>query len=321
MISLSVNIDGKGRHSDVPLDKIGEVLAKGTRSLLWLDVVSPTDDDFRLLSEEFAFHPLAIEDAAKRSQRPKIEFYDRYVFLIFYEVELAASPNAQQISFFVGSNYLVTVHDRTCTAIAETAARWTDHPTEVGQRGVSSLVYSLLDAIVDEYFPISDALSDRIDDLEARIFESRDTRPQREIFALRKDLAAIRRVLGPERDVLNVLLRRDTPVFDDEAIPYFQDVYDHVLRVTDNVDAHRDLLGSALDSYLSVTSNRLNQIMKTLTASSIILMSMTLVASIYGMNFDNIPELHWEFGYAWAIGLMAIIGASLAVLFKRIDWF
>src|SRR6185436_4563174 len=116
---------------------------------------------------------------------------------------------------------------------------------------------------------------------------------QKSIFRLKKELLAIRRVVAPERDVLNVLVRRESPVFDEATIVYFQDIYDHLLRVTDAVDTYRDLMSSALDSYLSVTSNRLNQVMKTLTASSIILMSMTLVASIYGMNFDNIPELHW----------------------------
>jgi magnesium transporter len=117
-----------------------------------------------------------------------------------------------------------------------------------------------------------------------------------------------------------VLLRRDSPIFSDATMLYFQDVYDHVLRVTDAVDNYRDLLSGALDVYLSVTSNRMNQVMKTLTASSIILMSMTLVASVYGMNFDHMPELHWGLGYLWALGLMFAIGVGLLRLFKRIDW-
>ena len=126
--------------------------------------------------------------------------------------------------------------------------------------------------------------------------------------------------MAPERDVMNVLVRRESPIFDDVQIVYFQDVYDHILRVTDAVDTYRDLLSSALDASLSVTSNRLNQVMKTLTASSIILMSMTLVASVYGMNFDHMPELHWLFGYPWALGLMTAIGVSVYALFRRIDW-
>ena len=133
-------------------------------------------------------------------------------------------------------------------------------------------------------------------------------------------MLAVRRVLGPERDVMNVLVRRDSPVFGAETIVYFQDVYDHILRVTDAVDSYRDLLSSALDVHLSMTSNRLNQVMKTLTGSSIILMSMTLVASVYGMNFDVMPELDWQLGYAWALGLMTVVGGTLFAVFRRIDW-
>ena len=320
MISVKVNLAGKVLRNDLPLHRISEVVADKA-NLLWLDVVAPTEDEFRLLAEEFAFHPLAIEDATKRHQRPKLDFYDGFLFLVFYEIKLVdGRPASQEVSFFVGSNYLVTIHEQPCDPIGDIAARWGSHPDELGKRGAGFLVYAILDAIVDDYFPIVDALSDRIEALEERIFERSDTRGQREVFALRKDLTTIRRVLGTERDVMNILVRRDSPALGDETVVYFQDVYDHILRVTDNVDTYRDLLGSALDSYLSVTSNRLNQVMKTLTASSIILMSMTLVASVYGMNFDHMPELHWGFGYAWALGLMVIIGASLAALFKRIDW-
>jgi magnesium transporter len=321
MITVSVNIEGKALHNDLPLDRISEVLSAGKANLLWLDVVTPTEDELRLLAEEFAFHPLAIEDATMRHQRPKIDFYDGFLFLVFYEITLVdGRPESHEVSFFVGSNYLVTIHDEPCDAIGRITQRWRSHPDELGKRGAGFLVYSILDAIVDDYFPVVDALSDRIEALEERIFERADTRGQREVFGFRKDLTAIRRVLGPERDVMNILVRRDSPALGDDTVVYFQDVYDHILRVTDNLDTYRDLLGSALDSYLSVTSNRLNQVMKTLTASSIILMSMTLVASIYGMNFERIPELHWQFGYAWALGLMLIIGALLATLFKRIDW-
>ena len=321
MISVNVNIEGKALCNELPLDQISDVLAKGKDSLLWLDVVAPTEEEFRLLAEEFSFHPLAIEDAAKRHQRPKIDFYDGFMFLVFYEFRLVGErAEAQELSFFVGPNFLVTIHPESCDPIARVAARWAHDPEALGKRGVGFLVYAVLDAVVDDYFPIADAFSDRIEELEERIFESVDHRAQREIFAFRKDLIALRRVLGPERDVMNVLVRRDSPALGDETVVYFQDVYDHIIRVTDNIDTYRDLLGSALDAYLSVTSNRLNRVMKTLTASSIILMSMTLVAGIYGMNFDRMPELKWDLGYPLALGLMALIGLTLAGLFKRNDW-
>jgi len=229
---------------------------------------------------------------------------------------------AREIDLFVGKNYLVTVHDGTLPAVPETADRWCENVERQGNRGIGLLVYSLLDSIVDGYFPVVDDLADRIEDLEAGVFaeggSSRDE--QAAIFALKKDLLAIRRVLGPERDVMNVLVRRDAPVFGGEEVVYFQDVYDHILRVTDAIDTYRDLLSSALDAHLSMTSYHLNEVVKRLTSSSIILMSMTLIAGIYGMNFAHMPELDWRLGYAWALGLMVAVGSALLALFRRIDW-
>jgi magnesium transporter len=321
VITVNVHGEGKQLENDIPLADISTILGRDDH-LLWLDVVDPTPDDMRLLAEEFAFHPLALEDVRVRHQRPKIELYDGFIFIVFYAMESRADQPLVliELSLFVGKNYVVTVHQETLPLLAEVRDRWQQNIAEIGSRGVALLLYSILDAIVDGYFPCVDDISDQIENLEAGIFEHFDTATQQAIFRLKKELLAIRRVVAPERDVLNVLLRRESPILDPGTLVYFQDVYDHVLRVTDAVDTYRDLMSSALDSYLSVTSNRLNQVMKTLTASSIILMSMTLVASIYGMNFIHMPELHWRFGYAYALGLMVVIGVSLGTLFRRIDW-
>lgn len=320
MINVSVHADGHRFEHDLPLDRVSELVGQQDQ-LLWLDVVDPTPADISHLGQEFGFHPLALEDATKPHQRPKIETYPGYLFIVFYVLEMReGTPCPVEMSLFVGSNYLVTVHRGTLPVIAETAELWSQNEHELGHRGIALLVYSLLDAIVDGYFPVIDGISERIEDLEEAIFTRFRIESQEAIFRLKKDLLAARRVLAPERDVMNVLVRRDSPIFGEETIVYFQDVYDHILRVTDAVDTYRDLLSSALDSYLSIASNRLNQIMKTLTAWSIILMSVTLVASIYGMNFDRMPELHWRFGYPYAIGLMLLIGIALYAFFRRKDW-
>ena len=320
MIRINVHTGATGLQDNVPLEQISNVLER-EGNLLWVDVVDPTPDDVRLLGEEFRFHPLALEDALRRHQRPKLDHYDGFLFIVFYGLEVHdGRPRTREINLFAGPNYLVTVHDGSFAAIRETADRWCENVERLGNRGVGLLVYSLLDTIVDGYFPVVDDLAERIEDLEAAVFDRADASAQEAIFDLKKDLLAVRRVLAPERDVMNILVRRDTPVFGEEQIVYFQDVYDHILRVTDAVDTYRDLLSSALDAHLSMTSNRLNQVMKTLTGSSIILMSMTLVASIYGMNFDVMPELHWQLGYAWALGLMTVVGGTLFAVFRRIDW-
>jgi magnesium transporter len=323
VISINVHANGETVESTFPLEQISDVIARDGE-LLWIDVLSPTPDELELLREEFGFHPLSIEDVARQLQRPKVDEYEGYVFLVFYAMargDLGQAISLAQLSLFIGPNYVVTVHDRPLPVLEETRARWCRNVVEVGTHTVGLLVYSILDAIVDGYFPVLDEITDRLEDIEERIFASYDTASLAEVFQLKKELLHIRRVVAPARDVLNVLLRRDARFFDEATIVYFQDVYDHLLRVTDAVDTSRDLLSSALEFHLSTLSNRLNQVMKTLTASSIILMSMTLVASIYGMNFVHMPELGWTVGYPLALGTMATIGVVLFAVFRRIDWF
>jgi magnesium transporter len=322
VIEIILHSNDGTRRNSVRVAEISERL-KQPDTVLWVDVTDPQPDEITLLGEEFGFHPLALEDAVRPHQRPKIEAYQSFFFMIFYALNGSDPPgvwNPRQIAIFIGKNYVVTVHSGPLQVLEETASRWCERAPIGLERTTGLLVYSLLDAIVDDYFPVIDDISEEIEALEDRIFVAFDAKTQQQIFSIKKELLAIRRVVAPERDVLNVLLRRDSPIFSDATMLYFQDVYDHVLRVTDAVDNYRDLLSGALDVYLSVTSNRMNQVMKTLTASSIILMSMTLVASVYGMNFDHMPELHWQLGYLWALGLMFAIGVGLLRLFKRIDW-
>ena len=322
MITVNVHTNGTAALGAVPLDGISDVLAR-PGEMLWIDVLSPTPEELLLLRTEFAFHPLAVEDVARVHQRPKVDLYENHCLIIFYALTRDAKAEAvtlTQLGMFVGTNCVVTVHDRPIPALSETSDRWSRNLEQIGATTISLLVYSILDAIVDSYFPILDDISERLDDLETRVFGSLNVAAQQEIFRLKKELVTIRRVVAPERDVMNVLLRREMTMFDPEVIAYFQDVYDHIIRVTDAVDTYRDLLSSALEFHLTLASNRLNQVMKTLTASSIILMSMTLIASVYGMNFVHMPELKWTAGYPWALGLMVLIGSSLVALFRRIDW-
>lgn len=326
MITIQIHGDQAGTlRGDAALGEL-ESLAGQPDNLLWIDVHDPTPAEIERIGDLFDLHPLALEDAARFGQRPKLVQYDTFIEIVFFALSWPAgmSPQTHEIHFFAGANYLITIHRDDLVVIPEVARRWCQHPhthrIKQAKHRVGLLLYGLLDAIVDDYFPLIDDLADRIDTLEEAIFDARDMTAQAQIFALKKDLLAVRRVVAPERDVMNVLVRRDTPLFSNREIVYFQDVYDHVLRVTDAIDVYRDLLSSALDASMSITSNRLNQVMKTLTASSIILMSITVVAGIYGMNFANIPELQWDLGYQWALGLMFAIGGGLFLIFRRIDW-
>ncbi|NTU79632.1 MAG: magnesium/cobalt transporter CorA [Chloroflexales bacterium] len=324
------------------LEAISEHL-KEPGTVVWLDLEAPDEREVALLCEEFGFHPLAIEDAVRDHERPKVDAYEGYYLFIFYSAGYnsdahlgdpaqhqtggprgeAASHEPQidlrQLSLFIGKNFIVTIHRRSIKQVAATIARWQVPGSPVGHT-VGVILHSLLDAIVDDYFTLMDQIVDWIEELEDIIFSRFRQGAIEEIFGLKKDLLLLRRVVAPERDVLNVLLRQEAQVFKPGELIYMQDVYDHLVRVTDSVDTYRDLLSSALDSYLSLQSNQLNQLVKTLTLSSIILMACALIAGIYGMNFAYMPELAWPWGYPFALGLMLVTGGGLALIFRSRKW-
>jgi magnesium transporter len=331
MIRTMICTDGARVREQVEVAEIGAVLAD-ERALLWLDLERPTPTELQALAATFGFHPLAIEDATKAHQRPKIDRYDTFYFIVFYDIDVDAAEeriDEHELDIFLGRNFLITVHGETIAEIDEVAARFGHNQANI-ERGVGVLLYSLLDTIVDHYFPVVEHIEARIHDMERRIFTSRDHR-QREglheaIFTLRGELLELRRVLGPERDVLATLARRDLPVVTKKVAVYFQDVQDHLLRVTDAVDISRDLLTSTLDSYHAQNANTLNQVVRVLTACSIILMSISFIAALYGMNFNpaasplNMPELNARFGYPLALLTMAVVAGVEAYIFRRQGW-
>ena len=303
---------------------------------LWLDLEAPDEAEIALLQKKFGFHPLAIEDAVRPHERPKVEAYPGYYLIIFYSAlyvgegptNQGAPPSAtlpdpqidlRQLAIFAGKNFIVTIHHQPIVQVRATLARWTLVNAH-SELSVAALLHALLDAIVDDYFTLMDQIVDWVEELEDTIFSRFREGAIAEIFAIKKDLLLLRRVVTPERDVLNILLRQEVPIFQGGSLVYLQDVYDHLVRVTDTVDTYRDLLSSALDSYLSLQSNQLNQLIKTLTLSSIILMSCSLIAGIYGMNFHYMPELSWPLGYLFALSMMLVVGFGLFMVFRSRRW-
>jgi magnesium transporter len=309
-----------------------ERLDVGANELLWVDIADPKPDDIAWLEHTFGFHQLALEDVSRRHQRAKIDEYPDYYFGVLYAARTdvgARRITTSELQFFWGARYLVTIHSDSFPEIDDLVARVRgDTLTPVlsaGERrlAIADLVYRLIDSVVDGYFPAVDALAEWTEDIEEEMFSptgrgSRDTLQL--IFSLKKSLLEMRKTIAPGREVINVLLRRDHALFGDEFFPYFQDVYDHTVRVIDSLDTFRDLLASALDTHLSIVSNEVSQTVKKMTAVTAILMVNALIAGIYGMNFDVMPELHWQYGYAWALGLMIIATLALWILFRRIRW-
>jgi magnesium transporter len=307
--------------SKVNPSDISEII-KDKQSFVWLDLQDPQEREIKLLRGEFGFHPLAIEDATRHHERPKLEAYDGYYFIVFYAMrydEQQGHLSTQAMNLFIGANYLVSVHKGEIAAINDTIQRWQKNEEEFG-RDPGVLLYELLDAIVDDYFPVIDKLAERVEDIEEQIFERFREEALQEVFGLKRDLLAVRRIVAPERDVLNVLIRREVPIFDRSTILYLQDVYDHIVRITDSIDTYRDLLSSALDAFLSVQSNQLNQVVKVLTITSIVLMTDALIAGIYGMNFEFIPGLHSAYGFWGSMLMMVVLSVGLVLFFKRRKW-
>jgi magnesium transporter len=341
MISVDV-CHGKTTERNLSLDQIPAVLNGGNgkqerKRVLWVDISAPTADDYRMLEGTFGFHPLAIEDARNRNQRSKVDPYDDYLFLSIrsWSGETAATDDlndaTKEIDIFLGPNYIVTIHDEPCGPLVETRRRWEQHPERMpeAQGNPAYLLYVLLDAVVDDYFPAVDAMDAEIDRVEMAVYapEEKGGRPPDEIdlkpaLRMKKHLLLLRQTIAPMRDVLNELLRTNDP----RLIPptlriYLQDVYDHTLRLVEQVDLHRDILSGVMDAIMAQTSNRLNQTMKKMTGWSIILMTDALIAGVYGMNFKNMPELLRPNGYYGALAGMAVLTVFFILLFRRIRWF
>ncbi len=320
MIEIVLHTGPNGPVTGTRLEDLKEIVDKNDATI-WVDVVDPTSEEIARIGTKFGFHPLALEDVERGGQRPKIDQYDDYQFIVFYGLTTESDRcKSHEVDIFVGKHYMVSFHDGRLPVIGETASRWRAHIADMGKHGPGFLLYSLLDSLVDGYFPVLDDVADRADRLEETIMLQGQPGLHAEILQLRRDLLMIRRVAGPERDIMNVLVRRDPPLFGKTEIAYFQDVHDHLLRISDSVDIYRDMLASVLDANLSMISYSLNIVVKRLTSSSIILMSITVVAGIYGMNAKFMPELDWRLGYPFALALMAAVALIEIAIFRRIDW-
>lgn len=321
-----------GSVDELPADQLDDIdsLIGRAGTMTWLAMRDPSAADLDLLHDELGIHPLALEDVRKRHQRPKFDIYPGQHVLVLYEaLRHAASDNDDvgsptfdlgELHLLGGPGWTVSVQWHDSPAIEAGVARLGRRENGAGP-SAGAWLYTVFDAAADSYFPILDDMAERMDALEDQVLAGDDGRKSlREILAIKRQLLELRRVLGPMRDTANALLRRDLDLVDAAVEPYFQDLYDHLVRILDQLDLYRDLLASVLDARLTVTSNSLNAIMKRLTAFTVILMVPTLIAGIYGMNFVHMPELEWPLGYPLALGLMvlAIIGAIS--WFRRRDW-
>ncbi len=293
-------------------------------TVVWLDVCRPSPGDLAVVADELGLHPLAREDATGRPQRPKLEPYAGHQFLVAYAT--AYDPGTRtlttsEIDVFFSRRWLVTVRKEPVADIASIVAHW-DDAAGLAKHGVAALLHGLLDVVVEGHFAVVGHLDDEIDALEDHLFDA-DTRgydTQRRTFELRKSLVALRRVVLPMREVVNGLMRREAFVIDAELVPYYQDLYDHVLRAAEWTDSLRDLITTVLETHLTIQGNRLNEVMKRLTSYAAIVAVPTAVAGVYGMNVRLYPAAGTEAGWWVALGLMAGISGFLFFYFRRKEW-
>jgi len=291
-------------------------------AVLWIDFTDPTDDELAILGTTFRFHPLAIEDALAETHHPKIESYDGYLYLILHGIDSTAAVLAtHDVDFFMGPNYLVTIHDGMSRSFPEVAAICVRNERVLSE-GPAALVHRLVDTMVDHYRPEVDRIEGRLDDLEERILENtEDGEVIRTILALKRDVTSLRRVILPQRDVLGRLARREFPQMSDELAYRFRDVYDHVVRVADEALLFQDRITAMFETHLSNVSNRLNQVMKVLTILSTIFLPLSVLTSLYGMNV-GLPHLPGgdAMQFWWILAMMALMSGSMLWLFRRKGW-
>ena len=286
----------------------------------WVDVVDPSDDELDALIGEFHLDGRAFVDARRRAARPTMQAFADHVYVV------AFSGGLDEIDMYVGPNWFVTVrdHDDHATELWDPATalqRCRRRPADKVDSGI--LLTIVLDELVDGYFDATDAMEDRVEELEDRIFEeppgsAREL--QQDMFGLRRELLQLRRAVVPLREVLASMLRDEVQFVTGDAVVACHYVFDKLLRAIDLVDEQRELLGNAVDAHLAVMSNQMNLVMKKLTAWGSILFGATLIAGIYGMNFTDMPELRWRFGYPMALGMMAVVSTLLWRMFRKRDW-
>jgi magnesium transporter len=302
---------------------ISDYLAEGDDVVVWMDICNPTPEDFDVVAEELGLHPLAREDATGHAQRPKLEPYAGHQFLVAYAASYDTKHldlTTSEIDVFFDKQWVLTVRKDPVFDIAPVLRRWDDAP-HLAKYGVPFLLHGLLDVVVDGYFDVVDQLDEAIEGLEELIFETtRGTVTQRRTFELRKVLVTFRRIVLPMREVLNTLMHRDVCAIDPELQPYFQDVYDHVVRATEWTESLRDLVTSVLETYLTLQGNRLNEVMKQLTSYAAIVAVPTAIAGIYGMNTRLYPAANTTAAWWVAIGSMLAITVFLYLYFRRKDW-
>ncbi len=321
IVDTALYEDGRRRPGDLSLDELSS-LCHAKNAFVWIGLYEPTEDEFDAVRREFELHELAVEDAIKAHQRPKLEVYDDMVFVVYKTaryVEETETVEFGEVQTFVGRDYIIVVRHGEASALAP-ARRWLEHRPELMCQGPAAVGYAIADRIVDDYAPVIEGLDNDIREVELEVFEEHAENPVERIYKLKREVLELHRATAPMVAPLSQVVAGRYPFVPDDLLEYYRDVQDHLLRVVEQVETYRDLLTSVLEANLTRVSVRQNEDMRKISAWVAIAAVPTLVGAIYGMNFENIPELSWTYGYPLALGVIAAACLTLYYFFRRSGW-
>jgi magnesium transporter len=327
MIRSLYYVPGQPIQKDVAPRDFPELI-QNQQGLLWVDFVSEPPETSLPILEEFRFHPLAIDDALQETHVPRLDDWGEYVYIVFNYMDIKKDgdgweSHVDELDIFLGQNYIVTHHDEPIKAIEETWVSCDRDPRTL-QEGADHLLYKIADYLITEYMPIVEKIDDAIDQIEDQVFDRPSPRTLEQLFALKRILLAMRRIVLPQREVMNKLARDDFQVVDPKDRIFFRDLYDHLVRLHDLNESLRDLVGGVLDTYLSVINNRMNEIMKTLTTITVLFMPLTFLTGYFGMNFfeplGNLTAWTTNPVFYVTLAVIVILPIFMFIWFRRRTW-
>lgn len=313
---------------EVHVEKLEDCFAfKRDGYVTWININGLHDLELiKKIGEHYGLHILALEDLLNLGQRPKVESYEDHLFAVFKMVKKEAPEQAEQISMFIAEGLLITFQEMRGDVFEPVRQRLRVGSSRIRKSGADYLAYALIDQAVDEIYPILESYSEHIEELEERLIDDPGKEELEEAHKLRRELLSFKRIVWPERELVNNLLRDDSGIIKEETKIYLRDVYDHTIQIVDVTETYRDMTMDLVDLYLSSISNHMNEVMKVLTMIATIFIPMTFIAGVYGMNFNpnvspwNMPELNWVWGYPFVLGVMLLIAIAMVVYFKRKKW-
>ncbi len=319
-------IDFDEKHVDTrPLCSIEETLLfRDTATVTWINITGLHDVEvIEAIGQAYGIHPLVIEDILHLGQRPKIEFFDGYIFTVIKMIRVEEETGAldvEQVSLILGPSFVMTFQEKEGDVLDPLRKRIHEGKGRIRKSGADYLFYAIIDIIVDNYFVVLDHLAENLDELEEQVISSVDLSVLNTLHKIRRELIRLRKNIGPMREELAVLYREEDILITDNTLPYFHDLHDHIIRIIENLDTMRELVSGLRELYLSGVSTRTNEIMKVLTLVGTLFIPLTFIVGVYGMNFTYMPELKWRWGYPLVWFIMLLIAAGMIRYFRKKNW-